>query len=154
MATEVGIDQVFDHIEEVLRDTFPSLKRRTLQTLAKELREEVLSQMATSGLNKKGGRLRKWQRYHVGSKNGYVAVRPVGSVEGAEPGPKGPGAITNYVESGHAVRRARRGRSRATMMAVPGYHFYADTIARRAEAVGAERIQELAEELVRRLEEG
>ncbi len=153
MATEVGIDQVFDHIEEVLRDTFPALKGQALEDLGQALREDVLAQMSTAQLHDQGGRLREWQSYHVGSHKGYVAVRPVGSAEGAKTGPNGPGAITNYVESGHAVRRARQGRSRARMMAVPGYHFYA-AVARRAEAAGSERIRALAEELVRRLEEG
>lgn len=85
-----------------------------------------------------------------------MAVRPIGSKEGATTGPNSPGAITNYVDGGHAVRRrtanAKRSRkSRATVAAVPGRHFYAATN-RMAEAYGSRRARELAVEFVRRLE--
>lgn len=152
---ETSVDALLDHIETVFKE-YPELKAKMLDEVGEELLSEVQSQMAISGLHAGGGRLRQWQKYHVGSRKGYVAVRPIGSKEGATTGPNSPGAITNYVDGGHAVRRrtanAKRSRkSRATVAAVPGRHFYAATN-RMAEAYGSRRARELAVEFVRRLE--
>lgn len=152
---ETSIDALFDHIEGAFK-RYPELKAKVLDEVGDELLSEVQGQMAISGLHAGGGRLRGWQKYHVGSRKGYVAVRPIGSKEGAATGPNGPGAITNYVESGHAVRRrtanAKRSRkSRATVAAVPGRHFYAAANS-MAEAYGSRRVRELAAEFVRLLE--
>lgn len=148
---EVGIETALDRIETAFKE-YPELKARVLESLGKDLEGEMLSQMASSGLHAQGGRLRNWQSYHVGSGKGYVAVRPIGSKEGAATGPNGPGAITNYSEAGHAVRRPRSKRkSRAKMLAAPGRHFYAATAA-VAEAAGERRVRELVAEFVKRLE--
>ena len=52
-------------------------------------------------LNDAHGHVRGWQSKYIGSGGGYAAVR---AVDGAS-GPDSPGAITNYLENGHAVRR-------------------------------------------------
>lgn len=148
---EVGIDAALNRIEAAIKE-YPELKKRVLESLGMELEGETLSQMASSGLHAQGGRLRNWQSYHIGSGKGYVAVRPLGSKEGAATGPNGPGAITNYVESGHGVRQRRSKRkSRAKLLAVPGRHFYSAT-ASVAEVIGGRKIQELALEFAKRLE--
>ena len=88
---EVSVDELFDHIEQVFNE-FPQLKGKVLEKFGAELQGEVLGQMAGTDLHAAGGRLRSWQKYHVGSRKGYVAVRPIGSKEGAVTGPNGPGA--------------------------------------------------------------
>lgn len=148
---DASIDAALERIEATFAE-YPELKAKVLEQLGNELEAEVLSQMASSGLHNQGGRLRNWQSYHIGSKKGYVAVRPIGSKDGAATGPNGPGAITNYAESGHGVRRRRSNRrSRAKMLAVPGRHFYAATTS-TAEKLGERVVRELAETLVKRLE--
>lgn len=152
---EVTVDELFDRIVAAFEE-FPGLKERALEELGQELTADVLGKMAASGLHNGGGRLREWQQYHIGSRKGYVAVRPIGSKEGATTGRNSPGAITNYVEGGHAVRRrsataTTRRRSQARLAAVPGRHFYAAT-ASSAEERGNRLMRELGEELVARLE--
>lgn len=152
---ETSIDGLFDRIEDTFK-AYPRMKGEMLEGLGAELQGEVLGQMAGTDLHNGGGRLRHWQKYHVGSRKGYVAVRPIGSKDGAVTGPNGPGAITNYVDSGHAVRRRtatakRRRKSRATVAAVPGRHFYAAT-SRLVGEKGSRWVRELAAAFVRRLE--
>ena len=60
----------------------------------------------------------------AGSGGGYAAVRPTNSSSG----PDSPGAITNYLENGHARRRpsgrAKRYRPRIKVLYVNGRGFY------------------------------
>ena len=89
----------------------------------------------------------------VGSGGGYAAIRPVDT----STGDNSPGAITNYLESGHKIRRpsglARRYRSRIRKAYVDGYHFYqkAET---RVEAKAIKLAQEFADKLAKRIEGG
>ena len=51
-------------------------------------------------VNDAHGKIAGWQAKYVGSGGGYAAVRAVDTSTGA----KSPGAITNYLENGHARR--------------------------------------------------
>lgn len=149
------LERAFEALEEAEK-AFPGAKKQMLEALGRELQEDVTDNMATSGLRNSGGRLRAWQKYHVGSKGGYVAVRAIGTADGGASGPNGPGAITNYTENGHKVRRPsgtakQRRRSRAKVPAVPGHHYYRATesgVEQRAEAA----LVRLAEDMARRME--
>lgn len=71
------------------------------------------------------GKIQGYQDKHVGSKGGYAAVRP-----NKKPGgPNGAGAVTNYLENGHAIRRpggsAKRYKPRIRTLYVAGNGFYA-----------------------------
>ena len=75
-------------------------------------------------LNDAHGHVAGWQSKYVGSGGGYAAVRAIDS----STGPNSPGAITNYLENGHAIRRPR-GRSpgyrpRVRVLYVSGHGFY------------------------------
>lgn len=126
-----GLDRVLNWLDD-LKENHPRRKQRLLDRLGKILHETATGQIAASGMEHGGGPLPGWQKYHLGSKLGYTAVRPVGGKEGAEIGPNGPGAVTNYTENGHAIRRPaavkRKGyryRPRIKVAAVAGYHYYA-----------------------------
>lgn len=112
----------------------PGLKEAMLEKAGAEVRDEVRRAIAQSGLNDRRGRVQLWQNRHVGSRLGYVAVRP-DSVEvmsgGGNLNPLNAGALTNYLTSGHKVRgpsgREKRYRPRAKTTRVPGFGFYKDT---------------------------
>lgn len=75
-------------------------------------------------LNDAHGTVAGWQEKYIGSGGGYSAVRPTNSSSG----PDSPGAITNYLENGHARRmpsgRAKRYRPRIKVVYVSGRGFY------------------------------
>lgn len=75
-------------------------------------------------INDAHGHVAGWQEKYIGSGGGYAAVRPTNSSSG----PDSPGAITNYLENGHARRRpsgrAKRYRPRIKVLYVNGRGFY------------------------------
>lgn len=75
-------------------------------------------------LNDANGHVSGWQHKYVGTGGGYAAVRPAGGRSGAE----SPGAITNYLDNGHAIRRtgggAKRYKARIRTLYVSGRGFY------------------------------
>lgn len=75
-------------------------------------------------LNDARGRVAGWQQKYIGTGGGYAAVRAVDS----STGPNSPGAITNYNENGHAIRRpsghAPGYRPRIHVLYVNGRGFY------------------------------
>lgn len=86
-------------IDEHTGDIFREVRNEELPKLAQELRRVVLSSFAASGIRNRTGKVLSWQEAHVA--RGYVAVRPQDRPMGKD----GPGAITNYLESGHKGRR-------------------------------------------------
>lgn len=84
---------------------FPAERRALMETVGERIRETVVSQIDASGLNDANGNVKRWQIVSIGSGGGYAAVRPAGKKEGAPTGNNSPGAITNYLNSGHRVRR-------------------------------------------------
>lgn len=75
-------------------------------------------------LNDAHGHVAGWQQKYIGSGGGYAAVRATDTASG----PNSPGAITNYNENGHAIRRPKgktpRYRPRIYMLYVNGRGFY------------------------------
>lgn len=76
-------------------------------------------------INDANGRIAGYQQKYVGSGGGYAAVRATDSSTGAN----SPGALTNYLENGHAIRRpsgsAKRYKPRIRTLYVAGRGFYA-----------------------------
>lgn len=119
----------------------PGLKAAVLEEAGDAARDAVRDAVDASGLNDRRGRVKLWQNRHVGSKGGYVAVRP-DSVE-VTAGPRdrqvlNAGALTNYLTSGHQTRkptgRNKRYVPQARMTKTRGYSFY------KTAAVQAKRI--------------
>ncbi|MEG2679174.1 MAG: hypothetical protein RR949_04475 [Oscillospiraceae bacterium] len=127
-----------------LAEKLPKEKAALMEELGKMAEEAVDASIQGSGFSDGGSKLSGWQRYHLGSKGGYVAVRPVGEKEGYTNGKNGPGAITRYNETGHAIRKRKsttgRYRPRIKVAQVAGRHFYEG--AERAALAEANRIFE------------
>ncbi len=145
-----SFDRAFDPILEADR-AFAADKAEMLATVGRAVLGDVTRHIAGSGMKNGGGRLQSWQKYYVGSKRGYVAVRAIaaGSRDNS------PGAITNYTENGHRIRRPsgsakQKRRSRAKVPAVPGYHYYRAAAA-EAEQRGTAALEQLAERTARRM---
>ena len=148
------IDGLMTSWEALLRD-LPGLKKELLEELGAAALETVGQNITAAGMRDGGARIRSYQKYHVGSKHGYVAVRAVGSGEGAETGPNGPGALTNYTENGHAIRKpgasSHRYRPRIKVARVDGYHYYAQATEPALQR-GMEAVDAFAREVARRME--
>lgn len=123
-----ALDRLDKAWHDLLR-RLPALKQTALQTAGTALLQEVRRQVGASGMRDGGTKVAGWQRKYLGSKGGYVAIRSIGSAEGGGVGKDSAGAITNYTELGHGIRRPRgekrsRYRPRIHVPAVSGYHFY------------------------------
>lgn len=102
--------------------------KRKQRAVHEELAGKMLSGLRSevSGrINDANGRIAGYQRQYVGSGGGYAAVRATDRSTGAN----SPGAITNYLENGHAIRRpgggAKRYKPRIRTLYVAGRGFYA-----------------------------
>ena len=75
-------------------------------------------------INDAHGHVAGWQERYIGSGGGYAAVR----VADSSSGPNSPGAITNYLENGHARRRpggnAKLYQPRIKVVYISGRGFY------------------------------
>jgi len=145
-----GLDDLDSRFANVLNE-LPDERRQMHVEVGAAVKEKVRSEISSSGINDRNGRVRGWQEYQVGSGGGYVAVRPM---SGGEHG-KNPGAITNYLESGHKVRgpsgRAiRRRKSRARQQRVKGFHFY-ERASAQAQTVAIEAANRYAEKIAGKL---
>lgn len=119
---------------------------------AKKLHEELARNMHNAVVGNIGmtterhtGDLQRWQKAYVGSGGGYAAVR----AEDTSTGANSPGAVTNYVNSGHKIRRAANGmrgrrKRRIRVAYVDGRYFY-QSAARDMESA----LAPLAEKFVR-----
>ena len=142
---------------DTLLQSYPKAKGTVLERIGEELLEEVRRNIDNAGMHIERGNLAKWQSYYVGSKQGYAAVRAVGSAEGYSPGPNSPGAITNYTENGHRVRppsRSRGGtweyRRRVKKPSVDGYHYYHRS-RQNSEGIALQELKQFVAELAQRL---
>lgn len=139
------------NLEALLR-RIPREKLDLLRDLGDAAKEAVDTSIEGSGFSDGGDTLASWQRYHLGSKGGYVAVRPVGEKEGYTNGKNGPGAITRYNETAHAIRRRTkttgRYRPRINMPQVPGRHFY-----ERADGTALAEANRLLEDYAKKMEQ-
>jgi len=144
-------------------DQIPSLKEQMLEAVGERIRSEVESNVDTSGIKDRYGRVKLWQQSFIGSKKGYAAVRAVSEdvpagyrkkTTGIPIGTANAGALTNFLVSGHRARspsgRAKRYYPRARMTRVKGHDFYkkAQAEAQKIAIQEAEAmLQELAKEL-------
>lgn len=107
-----------------------------------------------SGIHDDHGTVKRWQVAQVGSGGGYAAIRAtsIGDDGHPSPGRNSPGAVTNYLENGHAIRKAsgkwKRKKSRIKKFHVDGRGFYLAT-RKQAQAIAlqeADRITAAIEE--------
>ena len=147
-----GLDAFTEELNSLLKE-FPQARRELHEEMASLLKKEVDSQIEGSGLKDEQGKIKGWQVPKVGSGGGYAAISPERSSTGAN----SPGAITNYLEGGHKIRKpsgkAKRYRPRIKMPYVDGYHFYQK--AQKSVEIKAIRLAEkFADDLAKRLEGG
>lgn len=136
--------------------TFPDKKRELLENLGGQMQGRVRSGIGGTGT------VQGWQERYVGSKNGYVAVRPRADTYKVTAGGKryAVGHVTNAIENGHKHRRPSQTRrpgyrykARINVPAVAGKHFYAQTRS-QLDSLAQSQVAALAGEIVRGLEGG
>lgn len=142
----------------ILLKRWPQMKAAALKEMGEAALDIVRFNASVSGMKHDGGPIPGWQEYYIGSRLGYVAVRARGSTSGGGVGANSAGAITNYTENGHRIRRPSalkrdgyRYRPRVKVAAVRGYHYYdmSEEMARNAALTGAERLcREMAKALL------
>ncbi len=136
-----------------LLNKIPGARRELHEKIAVAAKREVNAQISQSGLNDSAGRVKEWQEPHVGSGGGYAAVRATD----ASTGDNSPGAITNYLENGHKVRKpsgqAKRYRPKIKVPYVDGRHFYQKSKT-ELESEVITLSENYADELLKGLEEG
>lgn len=149
------LNRILEAWDELLRE-FPAMKRELLEDLGEELLSGVRSEIRGTGT------VQSWQERYLGSKNGYVAVRPKADTYKVTAHGKryAVGYVTNAIENGHRHRspsqQPRDGyhyRPRIHTPAVPGRHFYS-AMRGRLEQIGQAEVQALAAQVARRLEGG
>lgn len=125
---------------------FRAVRAQLLDQAGNQLEQALDRSITASGLRDIHGKVRSWQEQYKGSGGGYVALRP----RAGETGTNSPGAITNYLESGHKVRfpsgRAKRYRPEVHMARARAFKFYADT-----QPVAEEVAREMAQSVEQRL---
>jgi hypothetical protein len=148
----IGLEVLEERFVRVLRER-PALRASMHQEVAGALKQ---------GLDQRVGnrqRIRDWQGYGIGSGGGHAYVR---AIAGKGPGvtakqqyANSPGAITNYLESGHKVRppsgkALRLRKSRAKRRTVEGLRFYHATRL-QAQRIGVEAANRYADAVAERL---
>jgi replicative superfamily II helicase len=148
-----ALKQLDNDFERILRKV-PNARREMHDEIGAAVLKDVRAQISHTGMNNPG-KIADMQVYHVGSSGGYAAVR---AVEGT--GPTGqyndsPGAITNYLENGHKIRKpsgkAKNYKPRINKPYVDGYHFYAEA-RRNADAVAIKAADKYASKIADMLE--
>lgn len=149
------LDRILDSWEALLND-YPGMKRELLEDLGTQLLGDVLEALGESK------NVTDWQERYLGSKNGYVAIRPKAKTYKETKGGNryAVGYVTNAIEGGHKHRRPSqvkrdgyRYKGRINVPAVPGKHFYA-SVRSTLGNMGQQELQALAAEIARRLEGG
>lgn len=118
--------------QEIIQ-AMPELKRAAFEDLGPEILAEVQEEIGGTG------KVQDWQEYRVGSRGGYVAVRPMAETYTDDSGRYAVGYITNAINTGHCVSKAagfdKVGHHKVTKTGfVPGKHFY-ETAAEQSEAL-------------------
>lgn len=139
------LDKLDAQLKEVLHKA-PEKRKQLHEELA-AITKRTVDLSIDASVRDQSGRLKSWQEKHVGSGGGYAAVRPTDSSSGD----KSPGAITNYVNSGHRIRppggKDPNYRPRINVPYVNGAHFYqsaAATIESQAIAAAERFVDDLA----------
>lgn len=145
-----ALEKFSDDLNALLNE-LPGARRELHEKIAEAAKQEVNTQINQSGLNDSGGRVKEWQEPHVGSGGGYAAVRASDS----STGDNSPGAVTNYLENGHKVRKpsgqAKRYRPKIKLPYVDGKHFYASA-RQSAESRAIQIAEDFADEIAKKLE--
>ena len=106
---------------------FRAARSDLLTEAGNRLKEALDSRITASGLQDTHGKVRSWQVQYRGSRGGYVAIRATNK----STGDNSPGAITNYLESGHRVRfpsgKSQRYRPEVHVARARAFKFYAAT---------------------------
>lgn len=117
-----ALDELEKDIADLIK-SFPDMQRELHEEFANTIKKKVDSEIVAS-LKNGASKIKRWQGKYVGSYGGYAAVRAVDTSTGSE----SPGAITNYLENGHKIRkptgRNKRYKPRINKIYVDGYHFY------------------------------
>lgn len=153
------LDDLCDRFDHTLQE-IPEMRQKYHAEIGEKLKALVDSEIAGSKMNDSNDKIKNWQETHVGSGGGYAAVRP----RKGTTGDNSPGAITNYLDSGHRIRppgkRNEKGKltltnykykSRAKVLYVDGYHFYGGAYA-KAENVAIALAEELVNDIADKLE--
>lgn len=150
-----GMEEIGQALEEVLASS--RAMRTELHTdVGRRIKQELDINIAGS-IRDSHGRIRSYQVTYVGSGGGYVSVRPgKGDTDKTWRGkPLAKGALTNFLQSGHAIRtpsgNARRYRRRIRTAYVDGRGFYTATHA-RADAIAMEEADAFVDRLTEMLE--
>lgn len=150
-----SLDRIIASWERLLAE-FPRKKRDLLESLGGQMQSRVRSGIGGTGT------VQGWQERYVGSKNGYVAVRPKADTYKMTAGGQryAVGQVTNAIENGHKHRRPSqvrrpgyRYRPRISTPAVAGLHFYAQARG-QLDSLAQGQVAALAAEIVRGLEGG
>lgn len=145
------LDILSDDFKNILNE-FPDLRRELHQEFSEIIKSAIDVEISNS-LNDKEGHIRNWQGKYVGSKGGYAAVRAVDTSTGSN----SPGAITNYLENGHKIRRPTKQskyyKPKINKIYVDGRHFYQNTL-QKCEADLINTAEKFAEDLAKRMNRG
>lgn len=124
-----GLDAVERSLDRLLAEA-PRMRRSLHERVGNRVLQELQREIAVR-VRDENGHIRSFQEVYLGSGGGYAAVRPA---KGDVPGkswrgrPLAKGALTNFLESGHAIRRpsgtAKRYRQRLHMTRVEPRAFY------------------------------
>lgn len=145
-----GLDRLLRDWDQLIQD-FPSMKRELLEVVGHDLLERVRGQIGGTGT------VQSWQDRYIGSKSGYVAIRPkANTYKETKRGERyAVGHVTNAIENGHKHRRPsqhrHRYKPRIKTPSVPGIHAYAQ-VRGKLDGIGREELEQLLREVARRLE--
>ena len=132
-----GLERLEKDLNALLKE-IPEARRKLHQQFA-DLAKGLVDESIDATVNDANGHVKSWQEKRVGSGGGYAAVSP----QKGKTGRDSPGAITNYLENGHAIR--------SSSARVEGRHFYA-AAATKAQAKALELAEGFAEKLAAQLE--
>ena len=146
---EVQVDLKFPSASK-LAAAFREVRDKYIAEGGERLHQTVESSIRMSGMTIRSGDILSWQTPYPSK--GYTAVRPTNTSTGAN----SPGAITNYLESGHKIRgvsgTAMRYRPRIHVPRVTGFRFYESARA-AADKITGEIAARCADEVAKKIEQ-
>lgn len=144
-----GLTELSKRLNDLL-DEAPEARKKLHEELAEMTKQTVDSHIALSGVHDDKNKIKDWQEEHVGSGGGYAAVR----ASSESTGDNSPGAITNYLESGHAIRqpsgKSKRYKPDINVPYVDGRHFY-QSARKDVMTQAVDRAEKFAEELAKKI---
>ena len=146
-----GLKELDRKFAEIVRKS-PQGRRKFHEKMADVLKDDIDTAILLAGINDGEGKVRRWQVARVGNRGGYAAISPTS--EGPT-GANSPGAITNYLESGHKIRtpgiRSEKYRPRLKVNRVSGYYFY-ETVSASIESRALECADEWIDDMIKELQ--